>query len=82
MGLSLIKLRIRIRLGPYCISSALDQAREGLGGRDIEEPLIGLAVQKSTLEQVTAVHHLRNYTCCTAKLILQARSPPPCRRAV
>ena len=30
--------------------SALEQAREGLGGRDIEEPLIGLEVQKSTLE--------------------------------
>ena len=26
--------------------SALEQAREGLGGRDIEEPLIGLEVQK------------------------------------
>ena len=26
--------------------SALEQAREGLGGRDIEEPLIGPAVQK------------------------------------
>ena len=32
--------------------SALEQAREGLGGRDIEEPLIGLGVQKSTLEGV------------------------------
>ena len=41
--------------------SALEQAREGLGGRDIEEPLIGLEVQKSTLEWCeTAVSPLRN----------------------
>jgi hypothetical protein len=37
--------------------SALEQAREGSGGWDIEEPLIGLGVQKSTLEDVTAVRH-------------------------
>jgi hypothetical protein len=41
--------------------SALEQAREGLGGRDIEEPLIGLEVQKSTLlewcETVVFLHH-------------------------
>ena len=38
------------RLDDVIDRSALEQAREGLGGRDIEEPLIGLAVQKSTLE--------------------------------
>ena len=41
------------RLDDVIDRSALEQAREGLrigGGRDIEEPLIGLEVQKSTLE--------------------------------
>ena len=38
------------RLDDVIDRSALEQAREGLGGRDIEEPLIGPAVQKSTLE--------------------------------
>jgi len=38
------------RLDDVIDRSALEQAREGLGGRDIEEPLIGLGVQKSTLE--------------------------------
>ena len=38
------------RLDDVIDRSALEHAREGLGGRDIEEPLIGLAVQKSTLE--------------------------------
>jgi hypothetical protein len=42
--------------------SALEQAREGLGGRDIEEPLIGLEVQKSTLEwRETVVSPPRNF---------------------
>ena len=45
------------RLDDVIDRSALEQAREGLGGRDIEEPLIGLEVQKSTLEDVTAVRH-------------------------
>ena len=39
------------RLDDVIDRSALEQAREGLGGRDIEEPLIGLGVQKSTLEE-------------------------------
>jgi hypothetical protein len=34
------------RLDDVIDRSALEQAREGLGGRDIEEPLIGLEVQK------------------------------------
>ena len=38
------------RLDDVIDRSALEQAREGSGGRDIEEPLIGLGVQKSTLE--------------------------------
>ena len=38
------------RLDDVIDRSALEQAREGSGGRDIEEPLIGLEVQKSTLE--------------------------------
>ena len=49
------------RLDDVIDRSALEQAREGLGGRDIEEPLIGLEVQKSTLEWCeTAVSPLRN----------------------
>ena len=40
------------RLDDVIDRSALEQAREGLGGRDIEEPLIGLEVQKSTLLEV------------------------------
>ena len=48
------------RLDDVIDRSALEQAREGLGGRDIEEPLIGLEVQKSTLEWCeTAVSPLR-----------------------
>ena len=38
------------RLDDVIDRSALEQAKEGLGGRDIEEPFIGLEVQKSTLE--------------------------------
>ena len=34
------------RLDDVIDRSALEQAREGLGGRDIEEPLIWPAVQK------------------------------------
>jgi hypothetical protein len=45
--------------------SALQQAREGSGGRDIEEPLIGLGVQKSTLEDVTAVRHCAIPSLCS-----------------
>ena len=48
------------RLDDVIDRSALEQAREGLGGRDIEEPLIGLEVQKSTLEwceTVVFLHH-------------------------
>ena len=46
------------RLDDVIDRSALEQAREGLGGRDMEEPLIGLGVQKSTLERnETAVSH-------------------------
>ena len=44
----------RLILDDVIDRSALEQAREGLGGRDIEiieEPLIGLGVQKSTLEE-------------------------------
>ena len=49
------------RLDDVIDRSALEQAREELGGRDIEEPLIGLEVQKSTLEWCeTAVSPLRN----------------------
>ena len=49
------------RLDDVIDRSALEQAREGLGGRDIEEPLIGLEVQKSTLEWCeTAVSPPRN----------------------
>ena len=49
------------RLDDVIDRSALEQAREGLGGRDIEEPLIGLEVQKSTLEWCeTVVSPLRN----------------------
>ena len=40
----------RLSIDDVIDRSALEQAREGLGGRDIEEPLIGLEVQKSTLE--------------------------------
>jgi hypothetical protein len=40
-----------LTVAPAIDRSALEQAREGLGGRDIEEPLIGLGVQKSTLEE-------------------------------
>jgi hypothetical protein len=40
----------RLRLDDVIDCSALEQAREGFGGLDIEEPLIGLGVQKSTLE--------------------------------
>ena len=43
------------RLDDVIDHSALEQAREGLGGRDIEEPLIGLEVQKSTLERCETV---------------------------
>ena len=49
------------RLDDVIDRSALEQAREGLGGRDIEEPLIGLEVQKSTLEWCeTVVFSTRN----------------------
>ena len=44
------------RLDDVIDRSALEQAREGLGGRDIEEPLIGLEVQKSTLEWCESNH--------------------------
>ncbi len=48
------------RLDDVIDRSALEQAREGLGGRDIEEPLIwtwSLESKKSTLEDETAVRH-------------------------
>ena len=45
------------RLDDVIDRSALEQAREGSGGRDIEEPLIGLGVQRALLRCETAVLH-------------------------
>ena len=46
------------RLDDVIDRSALEQAREGSGGRDIEEPLIWTwSPKKSTLEDETAVRH-------------------------
>jgi hypothetical protein len=57
--------------------SALEQAREGLGGRDIEEPLIGLEVQKSTLEwceTVVFLHHAMADMYMQMKIMIKAKS--------
>ena len=53
------------RLDDVIDRSALEQAREGSGGRDIEEPLIGLGVQKSTLEERDGRFSPRNYVPVT-----------------
>ena len=56
------------RLDDVIDRSALEQAREGSGGRDIEELLIGLGVQKSTLEDRDGRLSPRNYEVSTEYL--------------
>ena len=62
------------RLDDVIDRSALEQAREGLGGRDIEEPLIGLEVQKSTLEWCETVVYLHHAINAVIKIITHMRN--------